>query len=121
MLFRSDRMAVTKMIQQLGGGKTGSGTVLKNPMALCMLIRYAAKVMEEDPKYAETVPRVIQANNRDFSVQRQMLDLIEGWLRHKSDMVNLEAARVICEMKNVTAQQLQKPIAGKCDIESCVR
>lgn len=45
-----DRMAVTKMIQQLGGGKTGAGTVLKNPMALCMLIRYAAKVMEEDPK-----------------------------------------------------------------------
>lgn len=42
-----------------------------------------------------------------------MLDLIEGWLRHKSDMVNLEAARVICEMKNVTSQQLQKPIAGQ--------
>ncbi|KAJ3473723.1 hypothetical protein NLI96_g12856 [Meripilus lineatus] len=89
-----DRMAVTKMIQQLGGGKTGAGTVLKNPMALCMLIRYAAKVMEEDP-----------------NVQRQMLDLIEGWLRHKSDMVNLEAARVICEMKGVTAAQLTKPIA----------
>ena len=44
-----------------------------------------------------------------------MLDLIEGWLRHKSDMVNLEAARVICEIKNVTAAQLTKPIAG----ESC--
>ena len=48
---QSDRMAVTKMIQQLGGGKTGAGTVLKSPLALCMLIRYAAKVMEEDPKY----------------------------------------------------------------------
>ncbi|KIP11750.1 hypothetical protein PHLGIDRAFT_17901 [Phlebiopsis gigantea 11061_1 CR5-6] len=94
LIRQQDRMAVTKMIQQLGGGKTGNGTVLKNPMALCMLIRYAAKVMEEDP-----------------NIQRQMLDLIEGWLRHKSDMVNLEAARVICEMKNVTAQQLQKPIA----------
>ena len=50
LIRQQDRMAVTKMIQQLGGGKTGSGTVLKNPMALCMLIRYAAKVMEEDPK-----------------------------------------------------------------------
>ena len=48
---QQDRMAVTKMIQQLGGGKSGAGTTLKNPMALCMLIRYAAKVMEEDPKY----------------------------------------------------------------------
>ena len=41
-----------------------------------------------------------------------MIELIEGWLRHKSDMVNLEAARAICEMKNVTAAQLTKPIAG---------
>ena len=45
-------------------------------------------------------------------MQRQMLDLIEGWLRHKSDMVNLEAARVICEMKNVTPAQLTRSIAG---------
>lgn len=50
---QQDRMAVTKMIQQLGGGKTGAGTVLKNPLALCMLIRYAAKVMDEDPKYVK--------------------------------------------------------------------
>ncbi|RDX51183.1 coatomer subunit gamma [Lentinus brumalis] len=94
LIRQQDRMAVTKMIQQLGGGKSGAGTTLKNPMALCMLIRYAAKVMEEDP-----------------NVQRQMLDLLEGWLRHKSDMVNLEAARVICEMKNVTPAQLTRSIA----------
>ncbi|KAJ7070572.1 coatomer subunit gamma [Mycena amicta] len=94
LIRQQDRMAVTKMIQQLGGGKSGSGTTLKNAMALCMLIRYAAKVMEEDP-----------------NVQRQMVELLEGWLRHKSDMVNFEAARVICEMKNVTAAQLTKPIA----------
>ena len=52
LIRQQDRMAVTKMIQQLGGGKSGAGTTLKNPMALCMLIRYASKVMEEDPKYA---------------------------------------------------------------------
>ncbi|EMD42303.1 hypothetical protein CERSUDRAFT_110824 [Gelatoporia subvermispora B] len=91
---QQDRMAVTKMIQQLGGGKSGSGTTLKNPMALCMLIRYASKVMEEDP-----------------NMHRPMLELLEGWLRHKSDMVNLEAARAICEIKNVTPAQLSKPIA----------
>ena len=45
------------------------------------------------------------------SVQKQMMDLLEGWLRHKSDMVNFEAARVICEMKNVTAAQLVRPVA----------
>ncbi|KAI0068048.1 coatomer subunit gamma [Artomyces pyxidatus] len=94
LIRRQDRMAVTKMIQQLGGGKTGSGTLLKNPMALCMLIRYAAKVMEEDP-----------------NVQKQMFDILEGWLRHKSDMVNFEAARAICEIKNVSAAQLTRSIA----------
>ena len=50
LIRQQDRMAVTKMIQQLGGGRSGAGTTLKSPMALCMLIRYAAKVMEEDPK-----------------------------------------------------------------------
>jgi coatomer protein complex subunit gamma len=50
LIQQQDRMAVTKMIQQLGGGKSGADTTLKNAMALCMLIRYAAKVMEEDPK-----------------------------------------------------------------------
>ncbi|KAG2150353.1 uncharacterized protein EDB93DRAFT_1142956 [Suillus bovinus] len=33
------------------GGRSGAGTTLENSMALCMLIRYAAKVREEDPKY----------------------------------------------------------------------
>ncbi|PPQ77020.1 hypothetical protein CVT25_014837 [Psilocybe cyanescens] len=94
LIRQQDRMAITKMIQQLGGGKSGAGTTLKNPMAICMLIRYAAKVIEDDP-----------------NVQRQMLELLEGWLRHKSDMVNFEAARAICEMKNVQPAQLTKPIA----------
>ncbi|CAK5264828.1 unnamed protein product [Mycena citricolor] len=99
LIRQQDRMAVTKMIQQLGGGKSGSGTTLKNAMALCMLIRYAAKVMEEDP-----------------NVQRQMVELLEGWLRHKSDMVNFEAARVICDMRGVTAAQLAKPVAGQAKV-----
>jgi coatomer subunit gamma len=50
LIRQQDRMAVTKMIQQMGGGRGSSGTTLKNPMALCMLIRYAAKIMEDDPK-----------------------------------------------------------------------
>jgi coatomer protein complex subunit gamma len=41
-----------------------------------------------------------------------MFDLLEGWLRHKSDMVNFEAARAICEMKNVTPAQVTKAISG---------
>lgn len=42
-----------------------------------------------------------------------MYDLLEGWLRHKSDMVNYEAARAICEMRNVTASQLTRSVSGR--------
>lgn len=49
LIRQGDRMAVTKMIQQLSGSKGASGT-LRSPYAICMLIRFAAKVMEEDPK-----------------------------------------------------------------------
>lgn len=41
-----------------------------------------------------------------------MYDLLENWLRHKSDMVNIEAARAICDMRNVTATELYRPVAG---------
>ena len=51
------------------------------------------------------------------SNQRPMLELLEGWLRHKSDMVNFEAARVMCEMKNVSSAQLSRPISGSCDFD----
>ncbi|TNY19491.1 coatomer subunit gamma [Rhodotorula diobovata] len=93
LIRQGDRMAVTKMIHQLSGAK-GAGGTLRSPFAICMLIRFAAKVMEEDP-----------------NVQRAMYELIEGYLKHKSDMVNYEAARAICEMKNVGAAELNRPIA----------
>ncbi|PWY97318.1 putative coatomer gamma-2 subunit [Testicularia cyperi] len=98
LIRQGDRMAITKLVQQLGGGRggasSGQGSVLRSPYALCMLVRYAAKVAEEDP-----------------NLRAPMMELLEGWLRHKSDMVNYEAARVICEMKNISTQELYRPIA----------
>lgn len=35
-----------------------------------------------------------------------MYELLEGWLRHKSEMVNLEAAKAICEIKDASAKEL---------------
>jgi coatomer protein complex subunit gamma len=45
------------------------------------------------------------------SVQKQMHEYLEGLLRHKSDMVNIEAARAICEMRGVTNAELFRPVA----------
>lgn len=49
LIREKDRMAVTKMVQQLGAGGKGSA-VVRNPMAICMLVRFARKVMDDDPK-----------------------------------------------------------------------
>ena len=57
LIREKDRMAITKMVQQFGGsGKVGSSGVLRNPMAICMLVRYASKVMEDDPKWVVLGP-----------------------------------------------------------------
>jgi coatomer protein complex subunit gamma len=45
------------------------------------------------------------------SVQKQMHEYLESLLRHKSDMVNIEAARAICDMRNVTTAELFRPVA----------
>lgn len=115
LIRQGDRMAVTKMIQQLSGTKGSSG-ILRSPNAICMLIRFAAKVMEDDPKYVvlllSSFPANVLISSPLYSVQRGMYELIEGYLKHKSDMVNYEAARAICEMKNVGASELHRPIAG---------
>ncbi|PWN45741.1 putative coatomer gamma-2 subunit [Ceraceosorus guamensis] len=97
LIRQGDRMAVTKLIQQLSGasgGRGGSVSPLRSPFAICMLVRYAAKVAEDDP-----------------NLRAPMVELLDGWLRHKSDMVNYEAARAICEMRGLTSVELSRSIA----------
>ncbi|RUS15766.1 adaptin N terminal region-domain-containing protein, partial [Endogone sp. FLAS-F59071] len=100
LIRQHDRMAVSKMVQTFAGTKSGGliggggSGVLRSPFATCLLIRYACKVMEDDPNST-----------------RPMYELLEGWLRHKSDMVNYEAARAICNMRDVTAKELYPAIA----------
>lgn len=51
LIREKDRMAITKLVQQFGPGATGGkSSVVRNPMAICMLIRFARKVMDDDPK-----------------------------------------------------------------------
>lgn len=110
LMRERDRMAITKMVQQLGAGGKGS-SVIKNPMAICMLVRFARKVMDEDPKcvfFSGDDPSLMPC-----SVQKQMHEYLETLLRHKSDMVNIEAARAICEMRNVSIADLFRPVAGE--------
>ena len=98
LIRQHDRMAITKLVQTYSaGGKSSGGflsggsssAALKNPAAVCMLIRFACKVMEDDP-----------------GSSRRIYELLEGFLRHKSDMVNLEAARAICDIPSLSQKEL---------------
>lgn len=75
-----DRMALVKMVQQYGA----AGAV-KSPAGAMMLVRLAARLAEEEP-----------------SLRKPMMQMLDSWLRHKSEMVNFEAAKAICEMKDVS-------------------
>ncbi|KAG8420181.1 coatomer subunit gamma [Metarhizium acridum] len=83
-----DRMALVKMVQQFG-----SAGAVKNPAATVMLVRLAAQLAEEDA-----------------SLRKPMMQLLDGWLRHKSEMVNFEAAKAICDMRDVTDSEVNQAV-----------
>jgi coatomer protein complex subunit gamma len=83
-----DRMALVKMAQQFGA----PGAV-KSSAAIVLLVRLAAQLAEDDP-----------------SLRRPMMQLLDGWLRHKSEMVNFEAAKAICDMRDVTDAEASQAV-----------
>ncbi|KAF2738385.1 Coatomer, gamma subunit [Polyplosphaeria fusca] len=83
-----DRMSLVKMVQQYS-----AAGVVKSPAATVLLVRLAAKLAEEDP-----------------NLRKPMMQLLDGWLRHKSEMVNFEAAKAITDMRNVTDGELVQAV-----------
>ncbi|KIW22652.1 uncharacterized protein PV07_10929 [Cladophialophora immunda] len=83
-----DRMALVKMVQQYGA----AGAV-KSPAGVMMLVRLAARLAEEDP-----------------SLRKPMMQMLDTWLRHKSEMVIFEAAKAICNMPDVTDAEAAQAI-----------
>ncbi|EON99024.1 putative coatomer subunit gamma protein [Phaeoacremonium minimum UCRPA7] len=83
-----DRMALVKMVQQFGA----AGAV-KSPAAIVLLVRLAAQLAEEDAQ-----------------LRKPMMQLLDGWLRHKSEMVNFEAAKAICDMRDVTDAEVAQAV-----------
>ena len=83
-----DRMALVKMVQQYGA----AGAV-KSPAGVMMLVRLAAKLAEDDP-----------------GTRKPMMQMLDNWLRHKSEMVNFEAAKAICNMPDVTDAEAAQAI-----------
>lgn len=87
---QKDRLAVSKLVSTL---MNGSG--MRSPYATCLLIRYAAKSMVEDP-------------NGDHAA---VMDFLESCLRNKSEMVIYEAARTIVNLKEVSSRDLSPAVS----------
>eukprot|EP00020_Sapocribrum_chincoteaguense_P002773 CAMPEP_0170750244 /NCGR_PEP_ID=MMETSP0437-20130122/10824_1 /TAXON_ID=0 /ORGANISM="Sexangularia sp." /LENGTH=919 /DNA_ID=CAMNT_0011089219 /DNA_START=57 /DNA_END=2816 /DNA_ORIENTATION=+ len=87
---KRDRLALTKLASSL----TKSSSSVRSPYAACLLVRFCAQVMAEDPA----------GDNRAF------FDFLEASLRHKSEIVVYEAARTICSLPGVTSRELAPSI-----------
>jgi coatomer protein complex subunit gamma len=77
---KTDRMALVKMLQQYS-----QAGVIKSPAATMLLVRLASKLAEDDP-----------------GMRSPMFKLLDGFLRHKSEMVNFEACKAMCNFPDLT-------------------
>ncbi|XP_072972224.1 coatomer subunit gamma-2 [Typha angustifolia] len=88
---QNDRLAVSKLVTSLTKGS------VRSPLAQCLLIRYTSQVIRESSMNTQT-------GDRPF------FDYLESCLRHKAEMVILEAARAITELSGVTSRELTPAI-----------
>jgi coatomer protein complex subunit gamma len=84
-----DRMALVKMVQQYS-----AAGLVKSPSAVVMLVRLAAQLAEDDPQ-----------------LRRPMMQLLDGWLRHKSEMVSFEAAKAVCDMRDPADAEVAQAVS----------
>lgn len=85
---RNDRLSTVKLITKL------SRTQLRSPFAICLLIRHAAKLAEEDQTEAS----------------EPYIEFIESCLRHKSEIVVYEAAHAIVSLRK-SAKDLAQAVS----------
>ncbi|XP_041970573.1 coatomer subunit gamma-like [Aricia agestis] len=85
---KNDKLSTVKMVTRL------AKSPLKSPYALCLLIRLAAQLAEDD----------------DTDAAQPYIEFIECCLRHKSEMVIYEAAHAIVNLRK-TARDLAPAIS----------
>ncbi|KAK8942743.1 Coatomer subunit gamma-2 [Platanthera zijinensis] len=90
---QNDRLAVSKLVASLTKGS------VRSPLAQCLLIRYTSQVIRDSSTNIQTG-------------ERPLSDYLETCLRHKTDMVTIEAARAITEFSGVTSRELNPAITA---------
>ncbi|XP_045508737.1 coatomer subunit gamma [Colias croceus] len=85
---KNDKLSTVKLVTRL------AKSPIKSPYALCLLIRLAAQLVEED----------------DSEASQPYIEFIECCLRHKSEMVIYEAAHAIVNLRK-TARDLAPAVS----------
>jgi len=86
-LRKSDRISVMKLVQQATSG------AIRSPMALCLLIKLATELMQED-----------------FSQSLELYKFVSNMTHNGSEAVVFEAARSLCSLRNITAKEIMPAV-----------
>ena len=98
-----DRLGISKIVQQFS-----SRNSLKSPLAIVLLIRYTAKLMQDEVADGRASTGSIKSTS---SVCKAGYQFLESSLRHKSEMVAYEAARIICTLPNTEPQDISPAVS----------
>lgn len=90
---KNDRLAVSKLVNKL------TRQTVKSPYAVCMLIRIAAKLIEDEDQ------------SGGGNSENVLFEYIESCLRHKSEMVVYEATHAIVNLKRTSARELAPAVS----------
>lgn len=82
-----DRLAVTKLV------KTYSKETLRSPLGHCILVQYAAQILEDLGEF-----------------DKDIFSYLENSLRNRNEIVAYEAARCICDLPFVTSKEISSAI-----------
>mmetsp|Transcript_29994 Transcript_29994/g.87622 ORF Transcript_29994/g.87622 Transcript_29994/m.87622 type:complete len:946 (-) Transcript_29994:90-2927(-) len=106
-----DRLGISKLIQQFGTPEGGGGRGLKSPLAVCCLIRYTAKLLHDEVRQGRGGDAGVSYKDGS-SIMRGGFVFLESCLKHRDEMIGYEAARAICHLPRVEAQDLHPAIAA---------
>lgn len=98
-----DRLGISKIVQQFSARNS-----LTSPMAIVLLVRYTAKLMNDEVREGRARAGSIQHASPTCESGYQFL---ESSLRHKSELVSYEAAKVMCSLPQVEPQDLAPAVS----------
>lgn len=89
-LRRADRLALSKLVFEV------SRASVRSPFTYCLLIRYTSELLELEHDPAE---------------RARMFQFLDSCLYNKSEVVAFEAARAVCNLDKISAQELAHTIS----------